>query len=259
MLQVIDLTIEYPPHLIFDKIKFSVEKKSTLGIAGKSGCGKSTLLNAIAGTLTYKTKKLNLVTSQPIISGDIIWNDCSIKGSIGHASLMHQEHLLLPWFTIIDNMSLPLLIQGKVKSQARAIAKEFLQHFNMSHVSEYYPSQLSSGMQQRISLLRTCINAQLSSTLVLLDEPFARLDMITTLQCREWAKTILNELGATTILVTHDVEEAIEFSDKILVLKTSHPNQNSSIVFQTNIENHSDSTLKAQQTKLIKKNIFQHL
>ncbi len=202
MLVLNHITVAYKNKIILHDISFSLPKKKTLCILGKSGCGKSTLLSVIAGLLC-PTK------------GNITVGNKDVTNKRGHASFMQQNDLLFPHLTIIDNVALPLRIQHMSKTNARAIAFKLLKRFSLDSVALSYPITLSGGMKQRIALMRSYAY---SSNLLLLDEPFARLDAITKLQCREWCKNVWNNLSASIVMVTHDIDEALEVSDFIAIL-----------------------------------------
>ena len=116
---------------------------------------------------------------------------------------------------MIDNVSLPLVISGMKKEEARRQAEPYFGRFGLSGTQDLYPSQLSGGMRQRAALLRTYL---CSHGAVLLDEPFSALDMITKGQMHEWYLSVMRDLGLSTVLITHDVDEAILLSDRICLL-----------------------------------------
>lgn len=302
MLKIQSLSIQYPPHTILENISFSVTQGHTLAIVGKSGCGKSSLLSAIAGILpksfSHRTvnnrnnKNITHNHNSPtvIIHGNIYWQGKNIEHHRGHAHFMQQDDLLLPWLNIIENIALPLRIKGVKKKEAHIQAEKNLLHFDLQASANFYPAQLSGGMRQRIALLRTCIWASVQlnnkkpklsltsstghttntseyySPLLLLDEPFARLDTITKQQCQIWARTILDELQATVILVTHDIEESIKFADSIILLKSKSTGDPAYITHRETITRPpistpslSSSNIKSYDQKLLKKQSVEYL
>lgn len=205
MLTTHNLTKQYSNATILDGINLDVQKGEIVSILGKSGSGKTTLLNLISGIETPD-------------EGEIFLNGENITGQTGKMGYMFQKNLLMPWRTALDNIALPLIIKGKSKKEARKIASEYLPIFGLSGIEKKYPFQLSGGMNKRLSLLRTFLFSQ---DLILLDEPFAGLDAITKKQIHRWLLEIMTQEGSTLILVTHDIEEAIFLSDKIIVISPS--------------------------------------
>jgi ABC-type nitrate/sulfonate/bicarbonate transport system ATPase subunit len=128
---------------------------------------------------------------------------------------MHQRDLLLPWRSAVDNAALGLEVQGTGKNAARSAARQEFPAFGLAGFEAHYPAQLSGGMRQRVAFLRTMLTGQL---LLLLDEPFGALDALTRATSQAWLQTLLAENPRSVLLVTHDVEEAIFLSDRILVL-----------------------------------------
>ncbi len=202
MLKISNLTLSYNTKHIFKDVSCVLPKGKVLSIVGKSGCGKSSLLKIIAGI------------EQPQ-SGDVYFNNTSIQGINGSASFMQQEDLLLPYLKIVDNVALPLRIQNVQKKIAREKALQMLTQFQLTSVAHYYPMQLSGGMRQRIALMRACIA---STKLLLLDEPFSKLDTITKEECEQWSRSVWESFGSTVVLVTHDITEALNIADFIAVL-----------------------------------------
>ena len=168
---------------------------------GPSGCGKSTVLKVLAGLL------------EPM-AGTIMVDDAPLQGGSRHPSYMPQSDLLLDWYDILDNVCLYGKIHGK-KKEAQQQALENLKAFGSAGDQHAYPSQLSGGMRQRAAFLRTAL---CDSDILLLDEPFGALDVITREDMQDWLNRMRQRLDRTTLLVTHDIDEAIYLSDRILVL-----------------------------------------
>ena len=173
-----------------------------VSIIGPSGCGKSTLCNLIAGLETPD-------------QGEILIDNQHIEGRLGHVGYMPQKDLLLPWRTLVENVTLGCEIRGEDKHKARKIAREKLDQFGLGPFAEHYPHQLSGGMRQRAALLRTILFGR---SILLLDEPFGALDALTRREMQEWLLSIWNDMQRTVIFITHDIEEAILLSDEIIVL-----------------------------------------
>ena len=201
ILSIKNLSFNYPNNKILHDINIYVDKGEVVSILGGSGVGKTTLFNIIAGI-------------NPLQSGEI-----SIKGNTdykGRVSYMLQKDLLLEHKTIIQNITLPLLIRKVSKKEAEEEAINSLKLFNLYEYKDKYPSELSGGMRQRIALLRTYM---FKEELFLLDEPFSALDAITKISLHSWYLEIKNNLDLTTLLITHDIDEAIDLSDRIYIIK----------------------------------------
>ncbi|RRH40369.1 ATP-binding cassette domain-containing protein, partial [Clostridioides difficile] len=130
-------------------------------------------------------------------------------------SYMYQKDLLLPYKTIIDNVSLPLILKKEKKSKARSMVKPYFEVFGLSGYEDKYPSELSGGMRQRANFLRTFIN---SNDIMLLDEPFGALDSLTKTSMQKWLLDVKKKVNSTILLITHDIDEAIMLSNRIYVI-----------------------------------------
>jgi ABC-type nitrate/sulfonate/bicarbonate transport system ATPase subunit len=172
-------------------------------LVGRSGCGKTTLFHGLAG-LTTPT------------SGEVLVHGRDVTGTPGQVSYMLQKDLLLPNRTVLDNVCLPLRIAGVPKAEARAKAMPLFARFGLEGTQDSWPSQLSGGMRQRAALLRTYL---MDNDVVLLDEPFSALDAITRAEIRSWFVGMAHELGLTTLVVTHDVDEAVLMSRRVFVMR----------------------------------------
>ena len=201
-LRVEKISVSFEGVCVLNGVSFGMEKGEMVSILGLSGSGKSTLLNIISGLLSPD-------------EGRVFLNDEEITGQPGHVSYMLQKDLLLPHKRIIDNVGLSLVIQGMGKSDARKKAECYFEQFGLAGTEYMYPSQLSGGMRQRAALLRTYL---CSNGLVLLDEPFSALDPITKSRMHEWYLKVAQKIKLTTLLITHDVDEAIRLSDRICLL-----------------------------------------
>ena len=182
-----------------------------VSLIGPSGCGKSTLFSVIAGLLRPTT-------------GDVLADGDSIVGRPGHVAYMLQKSLLLPWRTIIDNIILAAEIRGVSKRESIARAQPLIEHYGLGGFEQHYPHELSGGMRQRASLLRTMLYDR---DVVLLDEPFGALDAQTRLLMQSWLLQVWSDLGKTILFVTHDIDEAIYLSDEVYVF-TARPGQDKS-------------------------------
>ena len=184
----------YNNTLVLEDINIKVNEGELVTILGPSGSGKSTIFNII----TNLTQKDN---------GNVY-----IDGKI---SYMQQKDLLLPYKTIIDNVSLPLILNKENKKNAQEIVRPYFKEFGLEGYEDKYPSELSGGMKQRANFLRTFIN---SNDLMLLDEPFGALDSITKTNMQKWLLNVREKFNSTIILITHDIEEAITLSDRIYLI-----------------------------------------
>jgi ABC-type nitrate/sulfonate/bicarbonate transport system ATPase subunit len=184
-----------------DNISLSLEENEFVTILGPSGSGKSTLFNIIAG-LAMPDEGEILIEGQPY------------TGKTGRVSYMHQKDLLLPWKNILENVCVPLILNGSSKKEAEEEALKHFELFGLDGFEKNYPNQLSGGMRQRASLLRTYL---FSDDIMLLDEPFGGLDAITKRKMQHWLLEIFKNLKASILFITHDIDEAIFLSDKVYV------------------------------------------
>lgn len=182
-------------------VSLHVDEGEFISLLGPSGCGKSTLLNMVSG--------LSLPDE-----GEILLNGRSIVGQRGQVSYMPQKDALFPWRTVLDNVIVPLEVQGISRKDARREALELLPLFGLDGFASSYPSALSGGMRQRASFLRTYLDKK---EVMLLDEPFASLDEITRMRMHEWLMEIWQKFRRSIIFVTHNIDEAILLSDRIYV------------------------------------------
>ena len=171
-------------------------------LLGVSGGGKTTLFNVISGLILPD-------------EGQVLLDGQNITGKPGHISYMLQKDLLLPYRTIEDNVSLPLLIKGEKKKTAREKAAPYFKEFGLDGTQKKYPHQLSGGMRQRAALMRTYLFSQ---DVALLDEPFSALDTITKSSLHTWYLNIMEQIHLSTLFITHDIDEAILLSDRIYLL-----------------------------------------
>lgn len=183
-------------------VSISVASGEFVSLIGPSGCGKSTLLDLVSGLCAPE-------------EGQIILDRQDITGTRGHVSYMPQSDVLFPWRTIMDNVIIPLQLAGISKVEAREEALALLPIFGLDKFAHYYPYMLSGGMKQRASFLRTYL---CKKKLMLLDEPFGKLDALTKRQVQAWFLEMWERLRPSVLFVTHDVDEAILLSDRIFLL-----------------------------------------
>ncbi|MDR1496487.1 MAG: ABC transporter ATP-binding protein [Clostridiales Family XIII bacterium] len=179
---------------VLDGVSMRVSGSETVSILGPSGCGKSTLMNIITGLI-------------PADGGDICF-----AGRIGY---MQQKDMLLPWKTIMANVTLPRIIGGADRREAEAEASPYFEMFGIEGYENKYPRELSGGMRRRASFLSAFL---ISGDVMLLDEPFGALDSITRGRMQRWLIDVKRKVGVAIMLITHDVEEAILLSDRVYLM-----------------------------------------
>jgi NitT/TauT family transport system ATP-binding protein len=190
------------PLTALDHVSLSVAPGEFFGVIGPSGCGKSTLFNVIGGLLDgYE----GIVT----VAGE------RIAGPHPSIGMIFQEESTFPWRTVIDNVAFPLEIAGMPKAERHERARHFVAMVGLAGFEHRYPSELSGGMRQRVSMART-LAAQ--PKIMLMDEPFASLDEQTRLLLGDKVLQIQQALQQTTLLITHNITEAVQLSDRILVM-----------------------------------------
>ncbi|NEZ64287.1 ABC transporter ATP-binding protein [Leptolyngbyaceae cyanobacterium CCMR0082] len=200
-------------NLAIGDISFSVEPGEFLVIIGPSGCGKSTLLSMIAGLETPTSGTLRF-------RGEVITEPSP------HRSMIFQQASLFPWLSVIDNVAFGLNLQGLGKRERHQRAKEYLQQVGLLKAANRYPHQLSGGMQQRACIARALC---LGTDVLLMDEPFAALDVQTRHQMQKFLLDIWQGTGKTVIFVTHHIDEAVYLADRVLIL-TANPGRTLAMV-----------------------------
>ncbi|ACZ00958.1 ABC transporter ATP-binding protein [Streptobacillus moniliformis] len=201
-LEVKKLSVVLDGKNIIEDINFHVNSGELVSIIGLSGSGKTTIFNAVAGIV-------------PINTGKILLNDVDVTGKSGKMSYMLQKDLLLPFKTVIENIALPLIIKGMDTKSAFRKVMDNLEFFGLTGLENKYPKELSGGQRQRVAFLRTYM---FSDDMNLLDEPFSALDLITKSNIHKWYMDIRKKLNLTTLLITHDIDEAILLSNRIYIL-----------------------------------------
>lgn len=187
---------------VLEDVSLDLEQGELVCVLGVSGCGKTTLFNVISGL--HKPQ-----------SGRVLLEGEDVTGKPGRVSYMLQKDLLLPYRTIEDNVALPLLVKGVSKRAARAQVGEHFAQFGLDGTQKKYPHELSGGMRQRAALLRTYM---FSGKVALLDEPFSALDTLTKSELHRWYLDVMQQIHLSTLFITHDIDEAILLSDRILLL-----------------------------------------
>ncbi len=212
-LEINKVTKAYPtktgePFVVLKDLEFKIKKSEFVTIIGHSGCGKSTLLMMIAG--------LN-----PITEGAIVLNDTTIKGAGPDRAVVFQSPNLYPWMTALENVMLGVnnVFPHISKNERNDLAKYYLSKVGLGNAFQVKARDLSQGMQQRVGIARAL---SLKPNLILLDEPFGMLDSLTRGELQQVLLDIVEEEKMTTVMVTHDVDEAVFLSDRV-VMMTSGP------------------------------------
>jgi NitT/TauT family transport system ATP-binding protein len=185
-----------------DHMSFTVTPGEFLAVIGPSGCGKSTLFNAIGGLLDGYEGRI-------AVAGE------TISGPHAAIGMIFQEESTFPWRTVIDNVAFPLEIAGMPKAQRLDKARHFVKLVGLEGFEQRYPAELSGGMRQRVSMARTLAS---EPKILLMDEPFAALDEQTRLLLGDKVLQIQQQLQQTTLLITHNITEAVQLADRILVM-----------------------------------------
>ena len=233
ILEVKNLSYSFGNNPILKDINIHVNENEIVAIVGSSGVGKSTLFNLIAGVLKKQTGKITINGSEDYI---------------GKVAYMLQKDLLFEHKTIIDNVILPLIIAKVNKKEALEEGNKILKQFNLDKYANKYPQQLSGGMRQRVALIRTYM---FKRNIFLLDEAFSALDAITKKELHRWYLDLKKEFNLTTLLITHDIEEAVFLSDRIYILG----NKPGEIIGEIKIEINPNEDIDVQRL-LYKKEIL---
>jgi NitT/TauT family transport system ATP-binding protein len=190
------------PVIAVEEMSFSVAPGEFVSIIGPSGCGKSTVFNIIGGLLGDYEGRVT-------VAGE------TISGTHPAIGMVFQEESTFPWRTVVDNVAFPLEIAGVPKAQRLEQAAHFVELVGLHGFERRYPSELSGGMRQRVAIARTLAS---KPRILLMDEPFAALDEQTRLLLGDKVLQIQQELKQTTLLITHNLTEAVQLSDRVLVM-----------------------------------------
>lgn len=190
------------PLTAVDNVSFEVRQGEFLSVIGPSGCGKSTLFNVIGGLLSSHEGIVS-------VAGE------TISGPHKSIGMVFQEESTFPWRTVTDNVAFPLELVGMSKAKRVERARHFISLVGLDGFENRYPGELSGGMRQRVSLARTLAS---EPKILLMDEPFAALDEQTRLLLGDKVLQIQQQLKQTTLLITHNITEAVQMSDRILVM-----------------------------------------
>jgi len=190
------------PVIAVEEMSFSVAPGEFVSIIGPSGCGKSTVFNIIGGLLGEYEGRVTVASE-------------TISGTHPAIGMVFQEESTFPWRTVVENVAFPLEIAGVAKAQRLEQAAHFVELVGLHGFERRYPSELSGGMRQRVAIARTLAS---KPRILLMDEPFAALDEQTRLLLGDKVLQIQQELKQTTLLITHNLTEAVQLSDRVLVM-----------------------------------------
>jgi NitT/TauT family transport system ATP-binding protein len=185
-----------------DKVSFEVRPGELLAVIGPSGCGKSTLFNIIGGLLSGYQGRV-------AVEGE------TVSGPHASIGMVFQEESTFPWRSVIDNVAFPLEVAGMSRRERIAHARRFVSLVGLDGFENSFPSELSGGMRQRVSMARTLAS---EPKILLMDEPFAALDEQTRLLLGDKVLQIQQQLNQTMLLITHNITEAVQLADRILVM-----------------------------------------
>jgi iron(III) transport system ATP-binding protein len=201
-----------------DEVSFAVEEGELFTLLGPSGCGKSTTLMSIAGFQQPDEGR--------IVVGDETFFDADRRVSVAaerrNLGIVFQSYAVWPHMTVFGNLAFPLKVRKLKRSAIRTRVLEVLELVEMRNYEKRYPHQLSGGQQQRVALARALVY---SPSVLLLDEPFSNLDAKLRERARVWVKDLQRTLGLTTIFVTHDQDEALSMSDRVVVMNAGRVQQ----------------------------------
>jgi NitT/TauT family transport system ATP-binding protein len=196
------LTKHFPDAILYDRFDLDIPRGKLLSIFGPNGCGKSTLINMITGLI-------------PTDAGEILFGGKPLRDiKFGYVFQNYRE-ALFPWLRAIDNIQYPLKLMKLPKAERRMRTERMVSSLGVKVDLNRYPYELSGGQQQLVSILRALV---VEPQILFLDEPFSALDYEMTLFMRDQLQRIFVETGTTTVLVSHDLEEAVYLADRILLL-----------------------------------------
>jgi NitT/TauT family transport system ATP-binding protein len=206
MIHFADVQLLFAGHerdvLALDGVTFDVPPEKITTVVGPSGCGKTTLLRLAAGLIRAS-------------SGTVFYDGAAVSGLNTRVGYVTQDNNLFPWLTAVGNVEFPLAIRGIAARERRERALHWLRMVGLEGFENHYPSQLSGGMQKRVSIVRTLVY---EPSVVLLDEPFGALDAQTRMGLHHELLQLWREKKCTMLFITHDLVEAITLSDQIVVM-----------------------------------------
>jgi sulfonate transport system ATP-binding protein len=196
------VTVQYANYVAVEDVSFEVPAGEFVAVVGPTGCGKSSLLNVVAGLVAP-------------VRGAVRTGGTAVTGVNTRCGYMFQVDALLPWKTALDNVVLGPSLRGTGRQQARSLAQQWLERVGLAGFEHRYPHQLSGGQRKRVAMAQVLINRP---PILLMDEPFSALDVQTRALMEQELLGLWQELDATVLFVTHDLEEAIALADRVLLL-----------------------------------------
>ncbi|PKN14678.1 MAG: bacitracin ABC transporter ATP-binding protein, partial [Deltaproteobacteria bacterium HGW-Deltaproteobacteria-24] len=214
-------------------VNLQIKKNEIVSIIGHSGCGKSTLLNLIAGLDT-------------VSSGGVFLNNKEVNGPGPDRAVVFQNHSLLPWLTVFQNieMAVKKVMPELSKKELQERVDKFVDMVNLTHAKDKYPGEISGGMKQRVGIARAL---SIRPEVLLMDEPFGALDSLTRANLQEHLMRIQQNVKNTVIIITHDIDEAVLLSDRV-VMKTNGPEATIGEVLEVNLP-HPRNRVELQKDK----------
>lgn len=227
---------------VLQDIELTLETGAFVAVIGPSGCGKSTLLRMLAGLVEPS-------------SGSLSINGVDVAGTPGHVGYLPQGDSLLPWKRALDNATLGLRVEGVPKAVADKRAHELFSVFGLQGFEQAWPYELSGGMRQRVAVLRTFL---LPHEVLGLDEPFGALDALTRRSLQAWLRSMWMEDKRTTVLITHDVEEALLLADRVVVM-TNRPGRIAASISVEGLDERGLGVETSDQFVALKRNVLDAL
>jgi NitT/TauT family transport system ATP-binding protein len=212
--------------VIYDNFDLDIPRGELISVFGPNGCGKSTLINMVAGLI-------------PVDKGEILFDGMHLSDiKFGYVFQNYRE-ALFPWLRAFDNIAYPLKMMQVSPAERRARTEKLVTHLGIKLDLNLYPYQMSGGQQQLVSIMRALV---VEPEILFLDEPFSALDYEMTLFMREQLQRLFMETGTTTVLVSHDLEEAVYLADRVLLL-SRHPARVADFTTVPSARPRSDATL----------------
>jgi NitT/TauT family transport system ATP-binding protein len=192
-------------HVVFDHVSLDIHRREFVTIIGPSGCGKSTFIRIVAGL-------------EDASGGEILLDGHPISGPGPDRGMVFQGYTLFPWRSVKENVMFGLEMRGKSRPEAESEARQWLDMVGLGKFEDSYPHELSGGMKQRVAIARALAN---EPRILIMDEPFGALDAQTRCKMQSYLLQIWKKVNITILFITHDLDEAIYLSDRILVLGTN--------------------------------------
>lgn len=189
-------------HIVFDNVSLDIHRREFISIIGPSGCGKSTFIRIVAGL-------------DQASGGEMLLNGEPVEGPCPDRGMVFQGYTLFPWRTVKQNVMFGLEMKGNGRTEAEGRAREWLEMVGLSRFEDSYPHELSGGMKQRVAIARALAA---EPRILIMDEPFGALDALTRAKMQSYLLQIWKKVDVTILFITHDLDEAVYLSDRILVL-----------------------------------------